>query len=151
MLARQLMDKSGDGALMPDEKAELDGYVNIANVLSVMHSQARAALRRSGFEPLRDTHRQGVGAGRTQHGEDSGLQNLALAWLHCNRHMGPNIAGNVVALFHPRRDRWGDKARHECRPGRQSARATLGPGFSKYRNASGLSRRSRYWSEQASR
>jgi hypothetical protein len=52
---RELMDKSGDGALMPDEKAELDGYVNIANVLSVMHSQARLALRKSGFEPLRDT------------------------------------------------------------------------------------------------
>ena len=49
------MDKSGDGALMPDEKAELNGYVNIANVLSVMHSQARVALRKSGFEPLRDT------------------------------------------------------------------------------------------------
>ena len=52
---QELMDKSGDGALMPDEKAELDGYVNIANVLSVMHSQARGALRKSGFEPLRDT------------------------------------------------------------------------------------------------
>ena len=52
---RQLMDKSNDGALIPDEKAELDGYVNIANVLSVMHSQARAALRKSGVEALRDT------------------------------------------------------------------------------------------------
>jgi hypothetical protein len=46
---RELMDKSGDGALTPDEKAELDGYINIANVLSVIHSQARAALRKSGF------------------------------------------------------------------------------------------------------
>ena len=52
---RDLMDKSNEGALMPDEKAELDGYVNIANVLSVMHSQARAALRKSGFEPFGDT------------------------------------------------------------------------------------------------
>ena len=50
-----LMDKSNEGALMPDEKAELDGYVNIANVLSVMHSQARVALRKSGLEPLRAT------------------------------------------------------------------------------------------------
>ena len=50
-----LMDKSNEGALVPDEKAELDGYVNIANVLSVMHSQARVALRKSGFEPLRAT------------------------------------------------------------------------------------------------
>jgi hypothetical protein len=52
---RDLMDKSNEGALIPDEKAELDGYVNIANVLSVMHSQARAALRKSGVEPFRDT------------------------------------------------------------------------------------------------
>ncbi len=51
---RELMEKSNDGALIPDEKAELDGYVNVANVLSVMHSQARVALRKSGFEPLRD-------------------------------------------------------------------------------------------------
>ena len=49
---QELMDKSNEGALIPDEKAELDGYVNIANVLSVMHSQARVALRKSGFEPL---------------------------------------------------------------------------------------------------
>ncbi len=52
---RTLMDKSNEGALVPDEKAELDGYVNIANVLSVMHSQARVALRKSGFESLRAT------------------------------------------------------------------------------------------------
>lgn len=52
---RELMNRSGDGILTRDEKAELDGYVNIANVLSVMHSQARVALRKSGFEPLRDT------------------------------------------------------------------------------------------------
>ena len=51
---QELMDKSDEGALIPDEKAELDGYVNIANVLSVMHSQARVALKRSGFEPLHD-------------------------------------------------------------------------------------------------
>ena len=49
-----------------------------------------------------------------QHGGESGLQNLALACLHCNQHKGPNIAGrnpetgDVVELFHPRRDRWGD-------------------------------------------
>ena len=50
---QELMDKSNEGALTSDETAELDGYVNIANVLSVMHSQARVALRKSGFEPLR--------------------------------------------------------------------------------------------------
>jgi hypothetical protein len=52
---QELMDKSSDGALTPGEKAELDGYVNIANVLSVMHSQARVALRKPGFESPRDT------------------------------------------------------------------------------------------------
>jgi hypothetical protein len=52
---QELMDKSGDGALTTDEKAELDGYVNIANVLFVMHSQARVALRKPGFDSLRDT------------------------------------------------------------------------------------------------
>ena len=50
-----LIAREKEGALAPDEKAELDGYVNIANVLSVMHSQARVALRKSGLEPLRDT------------------------------------------------------------------------------------------------
>ena len=52
---RELTDKSSEGALIPDERAELDGYVNIANVLSVMHSQARAALRKSGVDFLRST------------------------------------------------------------------------------------------------
>jgi hypothetical protein len=39
-------------------------------------------------------------------------ENLALACFHCNLHKGPNIAGidleagNVVELFHPRRDNW---------------------------------------------
>ncbi len=45
-----------------------------------------------------------------QHGGESGLDTLALACLHCNQHKGPNIAGRnpetgeVVELFHPRRD-----------------------------------------------
>ena len=49
-----------------------------------------------------------------QHGGESGLDNLALACLHCNQHKGPNSAGRnpetgeVVELFHPRRDQWGD-------------------------------------------
>ena len=47
---QELMDKSNEGALTSDEDAELDGYVNIANVLSVMHSRARVALRSAGFE-----------------------------------------------------------------------------------------------------
>lgn len=52
---QELMDKSNEGALVPEEKAELDGYVNIANVLSVMHSQARVALKKSGSELSRAT------------------------------------------------------------------------------------------------
>jgi len=52
---QELMDRSNEGALTSDEKAELDGYVNIANVLSVMHSQARVALRTPGVESLRNT------------------------------------------------------------------------------------------------
>jgi hypothetical protein len=49
-----------------------------------------------------------------QHGGEASPENLALACLHCNRHKGPNIAGRnpetgeIVPLFHPRRDRWGD-------------------------------------------
>ena len=65
------MDKSIEGALIPDEKAELDGYVNIANVLSVMHSRARVALRKSGSSPcspllVREsgTDPEGMGDGR---------------------------------------------------------------------------------------
>jgi hypothetical protein len=51
---QELMDKSNEGTLTSDENAELDSYVNIANVLSVMHSRARVALRYSGFEGSRD-------------------------------------------------------------------------------------------------
>jgi hypothetical protein len=51
---QELMDKSNEGALTSDEKAELDGYVNIANVLSVMHSRARVALKKPGSGFLRD-------------------------------------------------------------------------------------------------
>jgi len=54
---QELMDKSNEGKLTSDEDAELDGYVNIANVLSVMHSRARVALRSAGFECSRDARR----------------------------------------------------------------------------------------------
>jgi hypothetical protein len=49
-----------------------------------------------------------------QHGGGTTLENLALACLHCNQHKGPNLAGidpktgEIVSLFHPRRDRWPD-------------------------------------------
>ena len=51
---QELMDKSNEGALTSDETAGLDGYVNISNVLSVVHSRARVAIGRPGVEPLRD-------------------------------------------------------------------------------------------------
>jgi hypothetical protein len=47
-----------------------------------------------------------------QHGGASESENLALACGYCNFHKGPNIAaldpedGQLVALFHPRIDRW---------------------------------------------
>lgn len=49
-----------------------------------------------------------------QHGGHTTLENLALACARCNRRKGPNIAGrdpetgDIVELFHPRKDRWGD-------------------------------------------
>lgn len=49
-----------------------------------------------------------------QHGGQTEPDNLALACSYCNFHKGPNIAGldpesgQIVPLFHPRRDRWAD-------------------------------------------
>ena len=49
-----------------------------------------------------------------QHGGRSEADNLALSCSCCNFHKGPNIAGlnpesgQLVPLFHPRRDRWTD-------------------------------------------
>jgi hypothetical protein len=52
-----------------------------------------------------------------QHAGPTSLENLALACFHCNRHKGPNIAGQdaesgeIVRLFHPRKDFWRDHFR----------------------------------------
>lgn len=49
-----------------------------------------------------------------QHCGSSDLDNLALCCIHCNRFKGPNIAGidsntgEIVRLFHPRRDIWAE-------------------------------------------
>jgi hypothetical protein len=49
-----------------------------------------------------------------QHGGSDGPDNLALACHRCNLHKGPNLtgidplSGDVISLFHPRRDRWVD-------------------------------------------
>lgn len=54
-----------------------------------------------------------------QHHGWTGLDNLALACFHRNRHKGPNIAGrdpadgNVVRLFHPRNDVWTEHFRYD--------------------------------------
>jgi hypothetical protein len=47
-----------------------------------------------------------------QHGGSDEIDNLALACHRCNLHKGPNVTGidpatgEIVALFHPRRDEW---------------------------------------------
>jgi hypothetical protein len=47
-----------------------------------------------------------------KHGGASELNNLAYSCQHCNLHKGPNLSGidpesgEVVTLFHPRRDSW---------------------------------------------
>lgn len=49
-----------------------------------------------------------------QHGGPTDIENLALACSFCNRYKGPNIAaidpasGELVALFNPRRQAWGE-------------------------------------------
>jgi hypothetical protein len=49
-----------------------------------------------------------------QHGGADDADNLALACPECNLHKGPNLTGidpqtgDVVRLFHPRRDIWSD-------------------------------------------
>jgi hypothetical protein len=55
-----------------------------------------------------------------QHGGDDDAANLALACPDCNLRKGPNLTGidthtgNVVSLFHPRRDRWFDHFIYEA-------------------------------------
>ncbi|HEX3601704.1 MAG TPA: HNH endonuclease signature motif containing protein [Lacipirellulaceae bacterium] len=47
-----------------------------------------------------------------KHGGTTTLDNLAYACQHCNLHKGPNLSGvdpqsgEVVTLYHPRRDTW---------------------------------------------
>lgn len=47
-----------------------------------------------------------------KHGGNDRNANLALAWIDCNLHKGPNVAGldhetgQLIELFHPRRHRW---------------------------------------------
>jgi 5-methylcytosine-specific restriction endonuclease McrA len=47
-----------------------------------------------------------------QHGGEGKADNLALSCHHCNLHKGPNLtgidpqSGQIIPLFHPRRDVW---------------------------------------------
>ena len=41
----ELADRSEAGTLTADEEAEFDSYLHVANLLTVMHSEARLALR----------------------------------------------------------------------------------------------------------
>jgi len=49
-----------------------------------------------------------------QHGGVDAAENLALACNHCNFHKGPNLTGidpdtgDIVVLFHPRKQRWSE-------------------------------------------
>lgn len=52
-----------------------------------------------------------------KHGGPTEEENLALSCIYCNSHKGPNlsgidpITGEIVRLFHPRRDRWDEHFR----------------------------------------
>jgi hypothetical protein len=58
-----------------------------------------------------------------QHGGATNLDNLALACWHCNLKKGPNLAGldpqsgQLVELFHPRKDRWSEHFAMDLPPG----------------------------------
>jgi hypothetical protein len=44
---QQLGDRSELGTLTDEERAEFDGYLHVGNLLAVIQSKARAALRRT--------------------------------------------------------------------------------------------------------
>jgi hypothetical protein len=49
-----------------------------------------------------------------KHGGGDGIENLAFACMDCNLHKGPNLtgldpeSGEVITLFHPRRQVWSE-------------------------------------------
>ena len=55
-----------------------------------------------------------------QHGGGDEVENLALACHRCNLRKGPNLVGvdpltgELIQLFHPRRDRWTDHFRFDA-------------------------------------
>lgn len=55
-----------------------------------------------------------------KHGGQTDADNLCLSCFECNRYKGSDLAsydevsGEIVRLFHPRRDQWSDYFRHEA-------------------------------------
>lgn len=43
---KELSEKAPDGALDPDERRELDGYLLVGHLLAIAHSKARQSLQR---------------------------------------------------------------------------------------------------------
>lgn len=41
-----LAERNGAGKLSPSEKAELEGYIRVANVLALLHARARRSLKK---------------------------------------------------------------------------------------------------------
>lgn len=66
-----------------------------------------------------------------KHGGRDEPPNLALACFHCNLHKGTNLAGidretgEMVRLFHPRKDRWPEHFYWDV-PGKLEARTAVG-------------------------
>lgn len=118
---RHLAERSESGTLTDEEQMEFDSYLHVGNLLAVLQSKARVALRReppcraelATQELVRQVWQRAEGRCEycrlpvaayplpfhvnhivaQQHGDAASLENLALACLHCNRHKGPNIAG----------------------------------------------------------
>jgi len=42
----ELAQRNGEGRLSPAEKAELDSYIRVANVLALLHAKARRSLNK---------------------------------------------------------------------------------------------------------
>ena len=41
-----LAERNGQGQLAPPEKEELEGYIQVANVLALLHAKARRSLKK---------------------------------------------------------------------------------------------------------
>jgi hypothetical protein len=75
-------------------------------------SRCEYCQRRQVDSPLIPLHIEHIIA--RKHGGQDDLDNLALACAECNLHKGSNLtgidpeSGQIVSLYHPRRDRWNE-------------------------------------------